>query len=162
MRRNSLLVPILVGSFWAARAQTEQPKVATGLWELEVSSHMSGAGLPPAMAGMPARVTKVHSCATKENIAETFASAQQRQQGKCTRSNLQTSATQLSVDFSCNDGETTGHVEVVFDSDSSAHSTMHATTNMRGTAIQMDSSTTAKRISADCGSVKPGEAQVVH
>lgn len=161
MRRTFFMVTVLLGSVWVAGAQTQQPNVATGLWELQVSSHMSGAGLPPQMASMPARVTKVHSCATRDNIAEMFADARQQRQGSCTRSNLQSTSTGLSVDFSCNGGETKGHVDVVFDSDSSAHSTMHATTNMQGTAIQMDSATTAKWISADCGSVKPGEAQVV-
>ena len=162
MRGIRLAVIGLLSSAWIAGAQAgEQPKVATGLWEIEVTSHMTGAGLPPAMAGMPPRVSKIHSCATKENIEETFADAQQQQRGSCTRSNVHSSAKNLSVDFSCNDGMTTGHVEVVFDSDSSAHSTMHATTNMRGTAVEMESATTAKRISADCGSVQPGQPQVV-
>lgn len=150
----------LVGALFAAaglKAQTEHPQVATGLWEIEVSSHMSGAGIP---SGMPVRTTTMHSCATKENVDDMFSSSPD-QRSQCVKSNVQVTARKMSMDISCNNGGSTGHMEVVFDSDSSAHSTMHVTALVQGRTLQMDTSTTAKRISSDCGSVHPGHPQPI-
>lgn len=153
-----LVMVALLSSAWGGKAQTEQhPQIATGLWEIAVTSQMSGAGLP---SGMGSHTTKIHSCATRQNIDQMFADAQQ-QRASCVKSNERTTANGMSMDISCSNGAMTGHVDVVFDSDSSAHSTMHGTMEMRGSTIQIDSSTTAKRLGSDCGSVKPDDPQVV-
>ena len=155
-----ILGSLLVSTICVAAAQNARPSVSPGLWETTVTSHMSGQGLPPALANMP-HTSKFRSCVTEQDIEDSFAQTQQRPGDNCTRSNEHMTSSGFSTDFACPNSKTTGHVDVVFDSDSSAHITMHMESQGGPMTIQADSTSTSKRLGADCGSVKPGAAQMV-
>lgn len=155
-----LSIPVLLVLSCVAAGQNERPTVLPGLWETTVTSHMSGQGLPPAIANMP-HTSKFRSCVTQQDIEDSFAQTQQRPGDNCTRSNQHMTSSGFSTDFACANSKTTGHVDVVFDSDSSAHITMHMESQGGPITVQADSTSTSKRLGADCGSVKPGQAQMV-
>ena len=135
------------------------PPVKMGLWESSVASKMSGADLPPQMAGMGARTTTVHSCLTPESYAKAMANSQQ--QRDCVRSNEVWGAKSWSFDMSCRGGQATGHFEMIFDSTESAHGSMHMSMNAGGHAMQSDATMTMHYLGADCGKVTPDKPEIV-
>jgi len=135
------------------------PPVKMGLWESSVTSKMSGEGLPPQMAGMGNRITKVHSCYTPESYAKAMASNQQSKD--CVRSNEVWGAKSWSFDLSCRGGQASGHFELAFDDTENAHGSMHMNMNAGGHAMQSDSTMKMHYLGADCGNVSPDKPVVV-
>lgn len=136
------------------------PPVKMGLWETSVAVKMSGADLPPQMAGMAARTTTLRSCFTPESYAK--AMANNPQDRDCTRTNEVWGAKSWSFDMSCRSGQASGHFEVTFDSPESAHGSMHMSMNAGGHAMQTDSTMTMHYLGADCGKVSPDRPEIVH
>ncbi|HZL26738.1 MAG TPA: DUF3617 domain-containing protein [Acidobacteriaceae bacterium] len=134
------------------------PPVKMGLWESSVAMKMSGADMPPQMAGMGGRTTIVRSCYTPES----YAKAMSNSQGDCTRTHEVWGAKSWSFDLSCRSGQATGHFEMTFDSQESAHGSMHMTMNAGGHSMQTDSTMTMHYLGADCGKVSPDRPEIVH
>ena len=89
----------------------------------------------------------------------------QQQRANCSKANPQMTSKEVTLDMSC--GQSGGasmkiHIDVVFDSDSSAHVTVHSEGEMSGHPFGSDGTGISRRIAADCGSVQPGRAQMVH
>jgi hypothetical protein len=135
------------------------PPVKMGLWESSVAMKMSGADMPPGMAGLGNRTTKVRSCYTPESWAK--AMAQSQQQKDCVRSNEVWGAKSWSFDMSCRSGQTTGHFEMTFDDSENAHGVMHMNMNTGGRAMQMESTMNLHYLGADCGKVSPDKPEIV-
>jgi hypothetical protein len=134
------------------------PPVKMGLWESSVAMKMSGADLPPGMAGMANRTTVVRSCYTPESYAKAMANSQQ---GSCKRTNEVWSAKSWTFDMSCRSGQTSGHFEMFFDDKENAHGSMHMTMNAGAHAMQTDSTMTMHYLGADCGSVTADKPVIV-
>ncbi len=135
------------------------PPVKMGLWESSVTSKMSGEGLPPQMATMGNRITKVHSCYTPESYAKAMANNQQ--QKDCVRSNEVWTPKSWSFDMSCRSGQSTGHFVMNFDDGENAHGSMQLNMNAGGRAMQMDSTMNMHYLGADCGKVTPDKPEIV-
>ena len=148
MARKAVVWSVAAAAVAAMAQVASTPKVSSGLWEIQVTSQIMGRQ----------HLTKYRSCATPQTIQDTFMSAMQQDQNSCVKSNQKLTSTGFSTDFSCNGGEMTGHVDVIFDSDTAAHGTMHMTGSSNGYTIQASNSTTANLVSSDCGGVPPGKS----
>lgn len=135
-----------------------KPPMKMGLWETTSSSQMSGADMPPGMAGMGARTIKVRACVTPESYAKAFSN----QSGDCSRSHETWSGNTYSFDISCRQGATTGHFEMTFERENSGHGKIHLVINAGPRPMTMDSTMTSQYLSADCGAVTPDKPQIIH
>jgi hypothetical protein len=156
--RRLLLVLLAVSSAGAA-GQAVHPNVTPGLWESTTTTKVTG-DMPPAVASAMTRTVTSRSCVTEQGLAQDLARSQMQRQGQCTLSNTQMASEKYTTDIACGTAMT-GHMEMWFDSASSAHWTTQMATNMAGHTMQMESSAQSKLISGDCGSLEPGHSQVV-
>ncbi len=108
---------------------------------------------------MPARTTKVRSCATAESWNKSF--GQTRQDRDCKPTNEKRTATSYSFDVSCSSNNATGHAEMDFGDGTKGHGTMHMVMNAGGKAMTMDTTWKSTYVGADCGSVKPGSPEIM-
>lgn len=187
-----LLLPTFVAAMAAMGVSTSQAQNSIpfkpGLWESTMTSSMTGMQMPPdmearmsqmppeaqerirsAMGGAP-HTSVIHSCLTKEQFDkwnDDFTKGKENDQN-CTNSNVSQSAHERSFDVTCTspNAKSTGHVDMVFDSDEQGHGTVHmirtATQGPQAMKpITMDIKIDTRYIGADCGSIKPGEAQPV-
>ena len=170
------------------QAQGGSTPIKPGLWQTTVSGKSSMA-MPPEMeariAAMPAAQQEMirsrmgggapttvttKSCAVEQtNIDAMLSEAQQKNHDmKCTFTNRKQTADGASFDTSCvsPQGTASGHAEFhMLDSDhvtGSMHMTADMTGRTGGTAhMTIDNTITSKYLGSDCGTVKPGAAEVV-
>jgi hypothetical protein len=153
---NKMLVKVVATSgLLAGFLQTPMaPPMKLGLWETTASTTMQMPGMQ-----MPARTTKVRSCATAESWNKAFGSA--RQSKDCKVVNEKQTATHYSFDLTCSASNATGHGEMDFGDGTTGHGTMHMVVNTGGKAMTMDTSWESKYVGADCGSVTPGTPEII-
>jgi hypothetical protein len=185
-----LFLPVFVSAMTAVAACTSQAQSSIpskpGLWESTMTSNITGIQVPPdmearlaqmppdqqatirsAMGGGP-HTSVVHSCLTREQFDKWNDNFTRGKDGECTHSNVSQTANERSFDISCTspNAKTTGHVDMVFDGDEHGRGTVH----MVRTATQgpqamkpmtIDMKIDTHYIGADCGAIKPGEAQPV-
>jgi hypothetical protein len=130
------------------------PPMKLGLWETTSSMTMQMPGMQ-----MPARMTKVRSCATADSWAKAFGQA--RQNKDCRPVNEKQTATTYSFDLSCTSSKATGHVEMDFGNGTTGHGTMHMVMDAGGKEMTMDQTWDSTYVGADCGSVKPGSPEIL-
>lgn len=157
---------LLLSCFAVAAAQVPAglapPPIKMGLWQSSVTvnaSLMGGAGAHP--------ITN-QSCYTPDSWKQSMQRMQSRQPNmNCTTSNMQQDSHKLSFDGQCSSTQgmnVTYHIEMFLDSDEAMHGT--SSVKMTGPqfpqAMTMTSVISSKFISADCGSIKPGESKAIH
>jgi hypothetical protein len=165
------IVPVLLAGLAAAAMPNAKP----GLWESVTTTTMEQ-GLPPDMAGlakMPAEqrrkleqamsskgakptTTSARQCVTPEMIerGDAFASGGD---SSCRRTVIDQSPQRVRLTLVCGDGRSTGEAE--FTAAGPDHVTGKITMQTRTDRadIKLDMRVEARRISADCGALKPGE-----
>jgi hypothetical protein len=179
---------VLCGAAVTVEGQSQIP-LKPGLWESSITSNVSGitlspemqariAQMPPdaqariraAMGGDTPRTTMTRSCLTQHEFDEWNDSFSKGKNGDqtCTHSNVSGGMDRRSFDIACTSGsgKSTGHIEMIFDSDERAHGTIHlvSTTTEGAQAmhpITMDMKINTHYVGADCGSIKPGQAELV-
>lgn len=149
------------------------PPIKMGLWKTTTTSAIAGLQIPPEVAakmqamgrsfGQPQTVNTL-SCITPEKWKQIF--NHQRDQN-CQLSNQQQSSSGMSADITCTSSrgpETTGHIDMTFDSDSQMHGKMHMTVNTQSQPQPMNIDTTMQSTyqGADCQGVSPDSPKVVH
>ncbi len=150
MVKAIVAVGVLVGGFQTAMA----PPMKLGLWETTSATKMDMPGMQ-----MAAHSTKERSCVTAESWNRAF--GQSRQDRDCKPVNEQRTATHYSFDLSCSNHNATGHVEMDFVDGTTGHGTMHMVVNTAGKTLTMDSNWESKYLGADCGSVAPGDSEII-
>jgi hypothetical protein len=143
-----LCFPLLVASAVVAQGLTSgPPPVKMGLWETTVS-------------GLMGNSYKARVCITPDSYQNAFA----HMPPGCTVSNMNRSATRTSADIACtlNNAQSTGHFDVTFPDPVTSHSTITINLSIQGQTQAMTIKTDGRFVSADCGSLEPGKAQIVH
>jgi hypothetical protein len=168
------------------KAQTAPIPIKPGLWETTVNGTTSMtlpaaqqaqiAALPAAQqamirsrmgGGSPTTIT-TRACAAQQTTLNDIMSQAQQKNTKCTLSNQTQTASSASFDVSCvsPQGTASGHAQFqMADSDhvtGSMHLTVDASSNGGPMHMTIDNTVTSKYVGADCGTVKPGEGEVVH
>lgn len=154
-----------------AAAQTDPlapPPIKMGLWQSEVSVDLSGIPNMPSGAASAPKTSTHQSCMTPDSWKKAMQSLHNQQPSvNCTTSNMQQDAHHLSFDEQCSTQQgynTSIHVDMQLDSDQAMHGT--SAVKMSGPAfpqgMTMNSTIRSKFLSADCGSLKPGEAKAVN
>ena len=177
---------VLVMAFGTGvKAQSAPIPIKPGLWQTTVSGTNTVA-LPPEqeakIAAMPAAqqamirnmsgggkptTVTTKSCAAQATSMDGLMSQAQQKNTKCTFTNQTQTASGASFDVSCisQQGTASGHAQFQMADSEHVTGSMHMTVDAtgRGGAMHMtiDNSITSKYLSADCGSVKPGTAEVV-
>jgi hypothetical protein len=145
------------------------PPIKMGLWQSETTTAISGAPDSPMGRAMGnGRTTVTQGCLTPESWSKDIQGAQKHQQNtECTQSNFQQDSHKVTFDQACsNQGgySTTIHFEMLIDDTENGHGFMDM--KMSGAAfpqgMTMHMTMKTKYLSADCGSVKPGESKVIH
>jgi Protein of unknown function (DUF3617) len=182
-------VGFLFAGMVGAHAQSAPIPVKPGLWETQVSvSHVTAlppeaeakiAALPAAQqaqvrsmmggsaGGAPVVTTKQACIAAGATMDSMLNRAQQTPGMQCTFSNRVQTATGASFDMSCTmqQGSASGHTSFhLIDGDhvsSTSHMTVTGSSQGHTMNSTMDSTTSAKFVSADCGNVKPFTAPAV-
>ena len=170
----------------ALAAQSTAVPAKAGLWETKITTTQviqlppevaaRLAALPPEQqammrANMPGGgqpiVTTTQSCSTGQDSMDTLLSRAQSSAMKCTFPNRMQTADGASFDISCtsDNGSAKGHMEFHRADAEHVSGTTHMeiTGTARGRTMNTtaDSTTSARWVSADCGSVKPGASAVV-
>ena len=163
------VLPLLVylASFTAvstACAQAvEAPPVKMGLWQTESSTSM--AGMPNAPGGGK-HTTVTQGCLTPETWKSDFEKFQQREDQDCKTTNTHQDSHSLSVDEACTAPQynSTIHFEALIDNSEHMHGSgkVHITGPAFPQGMNMDFALSSHYLSSSCGSVKPGEAKVIH
>jgi len=158
-RRKPVKTLIAVASFvllggWMGQAPSTPP-VKMGLWEVVTSSTVSGAGLPPGVG----HTAHYRACKTLDTYQNWFSGTSEE---KCVFSNVAWTSNSYKADFACKDRGSTGHVDITFDSSTATRSAARVNMPAKGSrqVVQVDSTTTAKFIGPDCGTVAPGKIQI--
>jgi len=150
----------LLFSSAAFAMQGSAPPFKMGLWEITTTSTTKVSGkMAEAMqkmgqpVGAPTTQT-MKLCYTTETW-ERALSGQMRP--GCTRSNVVSTAQKYSLTLTCNRGANTMAADTTtfFDSSTQLHGTTHIVSNSPDGAMNVDGTSTAKFLSADCGDVKP-------
>jgi hypothetical protein len=150
-----LVKAVVTGGLLAGGLQTAMaPPMKMGLWETTSSMKMAMPGMD-----MPARTTKVRSCATLDSWNKAF--GQSRQNKDCRPVNEKQTATTYSFDLACTSSKATGHVEMNFGDGTKGHGSMHMVVDAGGKSMVMDTSWESTYVGADCGSVKPGSPDIL-
>ncbi len=153
----------------AQNASVMPPPIKMGLWQSEITTAVSGAPDSPMGRAMGSgRTTVTQGCFTPESWTKEMQGAQQRRRAAdCSQSNLQQDSHKVTYDEVCsNPGgySNTIHFEMLIDDTENAHGYMDM--KMSGAAfpegMTMHTTLKTKYLSSDCGSVKPGEAKVIH
>jgi hypothetical protein len=159
--------------------------IKSGLWQTTISGTNTVA-LPPEqeakIAAMPAAqqamirnmsgggkptTVTTKSCAAQATSVDALMSQAQQKNTKCTFTNQSQAADGASFDVSCisQQGTASGHAAFHMADSEHVSGTMHMTVDAtgRGGAMHMtiDNTITSKYLGADCGTVKPGAAEVV-
>ena len=119
------------------------------------------------MGGGTPTTTTTRACAAEQTSLNEIMSQAQQKNTKCTFSNQTQTATGTSFDVSCvsQQGTAAGHAQFqMADSEhvtGSIHLTADATSNGGTMHMTIDNTMTSKYMGTDCGTVKPGAAQVV-
>lgn len=161
-------VPLLLILAASAAAQTgsgSPPPIRMGLWESEVNVTMSGM---PMGDTSTVHASIHHSCMTSDSWKKSLENLHGSQTvPNCTTANMQQDAHKLSFDEDCSSEQginTSVHVEMLLDSEEEMHGTVAM--KMSGPAfpqgMSANSTIHSKFVSADCGSVKPGEQKDVN
>ncbi|HZC42568.1 MAG TPA: DUF3617 domain-containing protein [Acidobacteriaceae bacterium] len=178
MQKHQIFFLVAILGFpGAALAQTiEAPPIKMGLWQTTTTSTMSGMQIPPDVAarmkamgrslptGQP-RTTVTQSCATPEKWKEMFQHLQR--QGNCALTNEHLTSSSLTADVSCKSGDerynSTGNVDIHFESDEKIHGKVHVETNVQSQPqpIVSDMSFESAYQGADCQGVSPDAAKVI-
>jgi Protein of unknown function (DUF3617) len=153
---NKFIVKAIVtGGLLAGFLQAPMaPPMKMGLWETTSSTKMDMPGMQ-----MAARTMKVRSCATEESWNKSF--GQSRQNKDCKPVNEKRTATTYSFDLSCTSNKVTGHAEMDFGNGTTGHGTMHMVVDTNGKTMTMDTSWDSTYVGADCGSVTPGNPEII-
>ena len=172
---------ILVFCAAIAGAQTATPAapppVKMGLWETSVTSQINGLQLPPdviaklkAMGRTPPGGTHTmvsQGCLTPEEWQKQMADMNRPTDSDCKITNRQVTPRKVSFDVSCKSesGATTnGHWEMHVVDNKHGQGSAHMTSSTPGPSgqnLDMDMNFASHFVSADCGSVKPGDAKVI-
>ncbi len=147
-----LIKPILLTSALAfgLGQLTGAPPMKMGLWDETVVTDMSGANVPAFLAH---HTTKLRVCVTPDSWAKGLAASNKN----CERKNESLTGGHYSADLSC--PRQTGHIDMNFSGEDTAHGTVQIT--MQG-GMTVNSVTDMHFVSADCGSVTPDKPQMVH
>lgn len=162
-------LPLLASLASIAAAQTlEPPPIKMGLWQSEVTTTMEG--MPTMPSGMGSGHTIVtQGCLTPDTWKKDIQGMQQHMHNtNCTLSNFEQDSHHVSFDQACTSAQagfsSNTHFEMLIDDPENGHG--HADTKMTGSNIPqgmaMHMTMKTKYLSADCGSVKPGEGKVIH
>ena len=151
------------------------PPIKMGLWKSTTNSTMTGFQLPPELAdrmkamgkplGGPQTINTL-SCITPEKWQQMF-NRQQRNQN-CSFSNVQQSSSGMSADMACTSssgrGNSTGHMDMTFDSDSKMHGKFHMNVAMESQPQPMtiDSTIQSDYQGSDCQGISPDSPKIVH
>ncbi len=180
-------VPALLVMSFVSHAQGGAIPIKPGLWETTINGTTTMtlpaeqeariAAMPAAqqarirsmMAGASPTTIKTHGCAATQTNLDTFLNDMQQKKGmKCTFSNRTQTTDGVSFDTNCTspEGTASGHTEIHMSDSDRVTGTTHLTadtTGRNGGAMHMTISNTitSKYLGADCGSVKPGSAEVV-
>jgi hypothetical protein len=180
------LFVLVVASAAGLQAQTGAIPIKAGLWQTNVNG-TSSMTLPPDVAakiaamppeqqamiksrmggGTPTNVT-TKSCVAEQTTVDTLMNQAQQKNTKCTLTNRVQTSDGESFDISCvsPQGTASGHSEFHMADSEHVSGTIHLTADMTGrnggTAhMTIDDTMSSKYLGADCGSVKPGAAEVV-
>jgi len=175
---------IVLSNVAVVRAQSTSTPIKQGLWQTQMTMSMQ-VTLPPdveaKIAAMPAAqqaqmrsmmggaagggapvVTTKQVCIAPETTMDSMLNRAQQSPGmQCTFSNRTQTATGMSFDMECTGqgGGAKGHTELrAIDADhvtSTSHMTVTASSQAHTMNSTVDTTTTAKFVSADCGDVKP-------
>jgi hypothetical protein len=105
------------------------------------------------------------SCITPEKWQQMFNRDLRSQ--NCTFSNVHQSSTALSADISCTSGQghqSTGHMDMTFDSETRMHGKFHMSMAMDSQAQPMtvDSTLQSEYQGSDCQGISPDSPKIVH
>ena len=132
------------------------PPMKLGLWETTSSMSMTMNGAAHSMPGMKSR-----TCVTAETWAKAFAG--DRPGGECTRTGEKLTGSHYTFDLTCPKMNGTIHGDMEFaELGSAGHGKVHMEMSPGGHAVVSDMEFDSHFVSADCGSVAPGKAQLVH
>ena len=153
----------------SVQAQQARP----GLWEQTTTMSLGGAGMPQ-MPAIPAdkmaqlksmgieipdfskpQTTTIKTCLTAEEIANQRL-PKPEDMGSCTMENRQASDDRMSADLVCSGGEFQGmgHVEYVFDSETSYSGSMTFNGSRAGQPFEMTHKSDGTWLGEDCGGVE--------
>ena len=168
------------------QAQGGAIPIKPGLWQTQINGTNSMslpadqeariAALPAAQqamirssmgGGKPTTVT-TKSCIAEQASMDTLLNQAQQKNMKCTFTNRVQTAAGASFDTSCTSpqGTASGHAEFHMSDSEHVTGTIHMTADMTGRSggtahMTIDNTMTSKYLGADCGTVKPGTAEVV-
>lgn len=155
-----LLVPGAAVLLAAMFQMPATPPMKMGLWESITVMSMKMANAPANMPPMGSpRTTVTRSCLTPENYARNFYN--NPQQKDCKRTNEAWTGSKVSFDIACPARNASGHFEMTFAGAEAGHGTMHMEVNRSEHPITMDMTYDTHFVGADCGSVTPGEPQII-
>ena len=155
MKSLIAIASIILFGGWTGQAPSTPP-VKMGLWEVATTSTLAGANMPPG-AGHTAHY---RACKTLDTYQNWFSGTSQE---KCVVSNVAWTSNSYKADFACKDRGSTGHVDITFDSSTATRSVVRVNMPATGSrqVVQVDSTSTAKFIGSDCGTVEPGKIQIL-
>ena len=177
---------VLVMTFGTGvKAQTAPIPIKPGLWQttssgttsmtLPAAQEAQIAAMPAAQqamvrsrmgGGTPTTVT-TQACAAQQTSLNEIMSQAQQKNTKCTFSNQTQASSGASFDVSCvsQQGTASGHAQFQMVDSEHVTGSIHLTADgsSKGGSMHMtiDNTVTSKYVSSDCGTVKPGAAQVV-
>jgi hypothetical protein len=153
----------------AQTPSTTPPPIRMGLWQSEVTTAVSGAPDTPmghAMGGA-GRTTLTQGCLTPDSWTKEMQGMQHQRAADCTQANFEQDSHKITFDEVCSSQggySSNVHFEMLIDDPENGHG--HADVKMSGPAfpqgMTMHMTMKTKYLSSDCGSVKPGEAKVIH
>jgi Protein of unknown function (DUF3617) len=164
------LLPLTV----VAQQTISPPPIKMGLWKSTSNVNMTGLQIPPQVAerlkamgksvGGPQTVTSL-SCVTREKWQQMF---NRQQNENCTYSNIQQTSSHMSADITCKGArggsESTGHMEMTFDNDTSMHGKFHISSTMQSQPqpLTIDSDFQGTYQGSDCQGISPDSPRIVH
>ena len=155
-----------------ATSELTPPPIKMGLWKSTSTSTIAGMQIPPEVAarmkamgrslGQPQTVNTL-SCITPEKWKQIF--NRQRDQ-RCQLSNQQQSSSGMSADITCsssNGRNSTGHMQMTFDSDTRMHGTFHmnVASEHQPRPVTIDTTYQGEYQGADCQGVSPDSPKVI-
>jgi hypothetical protein len=168
------LLPLVCTLAAAAQQPTlTPPPIKMGLWKTTGVTNVQNLQIPPEIAarmqGMGKSLTgpqtvNTLSCITPEKWQKMF---NRQQNQSCAYSNVQQSSSNLSADLTCTSSsgraESTGHVDVTFDSDTKMHGTIHMNMAMQSQPkpVTMDSTFQGEYQGSDCQGISPDSPKII-
>ena len=176
MKSRSILtlLPLVLTLAAAAQQQTiTPPPIKMGLWRTTSISTLGGMQLPPDVAarlkamgksiGGPQTINTL-SCITQQKWQQMFSRSQGSQ--NCTFSNVQQSSSAMSADITCTSrgrDNSTGHMDMTFDSDSKMHGKFHmnVTAESQPQPMTVDVGFQGTYQGSDCQGISPDSPKVI-